>query len=371
MALRVLVAPDKFKGTLTAREAANAIATGWRKIRPQDELDLAPISDGGDGFGPILSRALGAKAIRTRTVDAAHRKVTATWWWAAESKTAVIESANIVGLAMLPKGEFHPFDLDTRGLGKVLQAAALKGARRCLVGIGGSATNDGGFGMAEVLGWNFCDQHGEQIQSWPELSQLREVTPPKPKRLIPSVTVAVDVQNRLLGKLGCSRIYGPQKGLTAADMPTAERALRQLAIISRGPSDRNLATEPGSGAAGGLGFGLSQFAGARMKPGFAMIADALDLPARLRRADLVITGEGSLDASTAMGKGVGELALLARDRGVPCLGLAGQVSPTPGLKALFVGLSGLTELTTSRAALRRPEHWLTRLGQLAATRWAT
>ncbi|MFT4689693.1 MAG: glycerate kinase [Limisphaerales bacterium] len=369
MPLRILVAPDKFKGTLTAQEAATAIATGWRAIRPEDEMDLAPISDGGDGFGPILSHALGAKAIRTKTVNAAHQPVTATWWWSEESRTAVIESANIIGLAMLPRDRFHPFELDTQGLAKVLHAAAKKGARRCLVGIGGSATNDGGFGMAQALGWQFQDCDGELIHSWPELSKLQRVTAPKPKRIIPSITVAVDVQNRLLGKLGCSRIYGPQKGLLEADMPGAERALRRLAKVSRGTSERNLANEPGSGAAGGLGFGLCQFASAQMKPGFAMIADALKLRARLRRADLVITGEGSLDDSTAMGKGVGELALMAQSCSVPILGLAGQISSTPKLSKLFARLSGLTEITSSSAALSRPQYWLTRLANDAARQW--
>ena len=148
MPLKVLIIPDKFKGTLTAREAAETIARGWRKIRPEDTLELLPMSDGGDGFGEVMGKLINARIQTTPTVDAAHRPCQSQWWWEPKTKTAIIESARVIGLAMLPPGKFHPFALDTFGLGKVIQAAARKGAKRCLVGIGGSATNDGGFGMA-------------------------------------------------------------------------------------------------------------------------------------------------------------------------------------------------------------------------------
>ncbi len=369
MSLRILVAPDKFKGTLTADEAAEAIVRGWKKARPEDAFDLAPISDGGDGFGPILSKALEAKAVRTKTVDAAHREVTATWWWNATSKTAVIESANIIGLAMLPRGKFHPFDLDTEGLGRVMRAVARKGARRCFVGIGGSATNDGGFGMARVLGWQFLNADDREITRWTELHSLRKIVSPKPRRLVPSVTVAVDVQNKLLGRLGCSRVYGPQKGLEPDDMKPAERALKGLAKGVDAFSRKELAEAEGAGAAGGLGFGLTAFAGAKMRPGFELIAQTLKLRQRLRRADLVLTGEGSLDASTAMGKGVGELALLARECGVACGGLAGHVSPTKSLSRLFQFHDRITGITGSKSAMKRPAHWLAEVSRRAAARF--
>ena len=144
MPLRILLIPDKFKGTLSAGAAARAIAKGWHKARRQDSLDLLPMTDGGDGFGEVMSVLLCARIQRLGTVDAAHRPCSARWWWEPRTKTAIIESAAIVGLAMLPPGRFHPFELDTFGLGAVLRAAAAKGARRCLMGIGGSATNDGG-----------------------------------------------------------------------------------------------------------------------------------------------------------------------------------------------------------------------------------
>src|SRR6266545_2142160 len=168
MPLKVLIAPDKFKGTLSAGEAATAIADGWRKVRPKDELDLLPISDGGDGFGEVISALLRAKPQTVKTEDAAHRPCEATWWWEAKTKTAIVESARVIGLAMLPPGKFHPFELDTFGLGAVLRAAQEKAAKQILIGIGGSATNDGGFGLARSLEWRFVDNHGHPVERWTE-----------------------------------------------------------------------------------------------------------------------------------------------------------------------------------------------------------
>ena len=170
--MKVLIAPDKFKGTLSARAAAESIARGWRMARPDDTLELQPISDGGDGFGELTSAALGARPQSIGTVDAAHRPCTATWWWDAKTKTALIESANVVGLAMLPRGRFHPFDLDTFGLAKILRAATRRGAAKIIIGIGGSATNDGGFGLARALGWIFLDDDGNPILKWTDLRRL-------------------------------------------------------------------------------------------------------------------------------------------------------------------------------------------------------
>ena len=366
MSLRVLIAPDKFKGTLTAHAAAEAIAAGWRKARPADRLTLLPISDGGDGFGEILSAALGAKLQRVRTVDAAHRPLEGVWWWDVKSKTAVIESANIIGLAMLPPKQFHPFQLDTFGLAAVLQAAAKKGARRCFVGIGGSATNDGGAGLARGLGWQFFNGREEELFRWTHFQQLHRMVLPKRRKLFPHLTVAVDVQNKLLGARGCSRVYGPQKGLRPEEFPSAERALRRLANLVKTQLGRDLAGVPGTGAAGGLGFGLSAFAGAKLESGFDLIARHAKLEAHLRSADLVITGEGSLDRSTLMGKGPGEIATRCRARKLPCLGLGGVVQDEAVLRKWFQSASGLTQLTTPELAKADAARWLATLAEHVA-----
>ncbi|MEY2410031.1 MAG: glycerate 2-kinase, partial [Verrucomicrobiota bacterium] len=204
MPLRVLVVPDKFKGTLSAAEATDAIARGWRAARPDDTLELLPMSDGGDGFGEVIGRLLNAEAQSVKTVDAANRPLEALWWWHDASRTAVIESARIIGLTMLPHGRFHPFELDTRGLGPVLQAAAERGAQRCLIGVGGSATNDAGFGVARALGWQFFNAHEEPLSRWSELYSLAVIRPPERVQWFDELIVAVDVQNPLLGPMGCS-----------------------------------------------------------------------------------------------------------------------------------------------------------------------
>jgi len=366
VALRVLIAPDKFKGTLSAAAAARAIARGWKRTRPGDCLELFPISDGGDGFGEVLGRLLGARRRRTRTVNAAGEPCRAPWWWAARSQTAVVESAGVVGLAMLPRGRFHPFALDTRGLGRVLRAVAARGARDCILGIGGSATNDGGFGLARALGWRFLDRTGRELERWTDLERLARLVPPLGPRLFRSLMVAVDVRNPLLGARGATRVYGPQKGLRRGDYPRAERCLRRLALVGRRFCGRALAAQPGAGAAGGLGFGLALFLGARLAPGFELLAQRGALERRLRRTDLVITGEGAMDRSTLMGKGVGELAVRCQQRGIPCLALAGTVVRSAELARRFTAVHALTDVTSHAAAQTRAAFWLERLAQQAA-----
>jgi glycerate kinase len=367
MPLHVLIIPDKFKGTLTARAAAEAIARGWRRARPQDVLELLPMSDGGDGFGEVLGPALGAKVQKVSAIDAAHRPCVVEWWWEPKTKTAIFESAKVVGLAMLPPGQFHPFELDSFGLGLVVRAMAARGARRCLMGIGGSATNDGGFGLARALGWKFLDRQQNLIERWTALDKLESIAPPRRRRCFREVLVAVDVQNRLLGPKGASRVYGPQKGLRSQDFPQAERCLRRLAQVVKTSLGRDFAREPGVGAAGGLGFGLPAFAGATLQPGFELFARNAALEQRLPRANLVITGEGSLDESTLMGKGVGQLARWCRRLNIPCLGLAGTVSAAARKKQLFNSTHALTDLTTVERAKAKPAYWLERLGRLCGT----
>jgi len=370
MALKVLIIPDKFKGTLTAQQAADAIAAGWRTARPQDDLELLPMSDGGDGFGQILSSLLHAEPQPVKTVDAAHRPCEAYWWWHESTETAIVEAAQAAGLAQLPVGKYHPFELDTEGFGEVLKAAAAKGATRCLAGIGGSATNDAGFGMARALGWQFFGKHDEKIVRWTELRKLVQIRPPDTTKLFNEFVVAVDVQNPLLGPNGCTRVYGPQKGLRPDDFEFAERCLEQLEEILAKELHVAGAAEPGAGAAGGLGFGLRCFAGARLEPGFALFARQANLRQRLQKAQLVVTGEGAIDSSTLMGKGVGELARLCGEVGVPCIGLGGVLVEAEGAKSLFTGAHGIVPASASREeALRRPADCLERLASKVAGAW--
>lgn len=368
--MNVLICPDKFKGTLTAEEAATAIARGWKQARPKDRLTLLPVSDGGDGFGAIMARMLKARPVKLKTVNAAHEPIESFWWWEPKSKTAIIESAGIIGLAMLPKGKFHPFDLNTFGLGAALLAAAKKGARKALIGIGGSATNDAGFGLARALGWKFLARDGTEIIEWLKLDRLSKVFRPVGRPLIPSITVAVDVKNPLLGTRGCSQVYGPQKGLRPQDMKPSEAALSRLARVLKQQHDLGDLREPGTGAAGGLGFGLSVFAGAQLKPGFDLVARRAGLKQLIREADLVITGEGALDRQTLMGKGVGEIAVISRRAKKPCFGLAGFVEDPKRAARLFSRTGALLELTDKESALAESAFWLERLAKTVAQKIA-
>lgn len=368
MPLKALILPDKFKGTLTAKAAAEAIAKGWCKARPDDSLELLPMSDGGDGFGEVMGSLLQAKVQTVRTVDAASRACTARWWWESKTKTAVIESATIIGLAMLPLRQFHPFALDTFGLGAALKAVAAKGAVTCLMGIGGSATNDGGFGLARSLGWKFLDQAGQPIEQWIGLDKLAHIQAPRRLRRFNELIVAVDVENAFLGPRGATRVYGPQKGLRPEDFNRAECALRRLVQVAKKDLKANFARKPGCGAAGGLGFGLATFLGARLEAGFDRFASQAVLERRLRWADLVITGEGAIDDSTLMGKGVGQIALRCRKLRIPCIGLAGVVS-APSPHKIFTKTYALTSMTTTMQAKTRAAIWLERLAEHAGQTW--
>jgi glycerate kinase len=303
----------------------------------------------------------------TRTVDAAHRSCRAKWWWEAKTKTAIIESAAAIGLAMLPHRRFHPFELDTFGLGKFMDAAVHKGAARCLIGIGGSATNDAGFGLARALGWEFLDRDGAVIEKWTDLAQLQHVKPPRKRRWFKELLVAVDVQNPLLGKRGATRVYGPQKGLRAEDFETAERCFQRLAVVTKTELGLDFGKAPGAGAAGGLGFGLATFAGGKLEPGFDLFARQSKLDRHLGETDLVITGEGCIDHSTLMGKGVGEIARKCKELKIPCIAVAGVVHSDPHLRRAFCRVHALLDITTARQAKSKPEYWLERLvSQLAA-----
>lgn len=364
--LNVLIIPDKFKGTLSAMAAAKAIARGWRGVRPKDKLKLLPMSDGGDGFGELMGKRLGARARLAKTLDAAHRSCTASWWCEAESKTVLIDSSRVIGLAMLPPGRFHPFELDTFGLGILLRRAARRGTKHCLVGIGGSATNDGGFGLARALGWIFCDATGTPIERWTELGSLTHLRPPMQRCLIEDITIAVDVDNPLLGPCGATRVYGPQKGLRSLDFKRAESCLQRLAQVVRRELGHDFARIKGAGAGGGLGFGFLAFSGARLVPGFDLFATQAGVEAHLSAADLVVTGEGALDQSTLMGKGVGKVAKRCRRLGIPCIGLAGIDSDEVATGKAFTRTHALRDLTTIQEAKAQPAYWLERLAAAAA-----
>jgi len=342
MSLRILIVPDKFKGTLTARQAAAAIAKGWREVRPDDSIEELPMTDGGDGFGEVLGPMLKARRKTCVTVDSVGRAREAVWWLEPDTATAIVETAQVIGLALLPAGKYHPFQLDTFGIGAVFRQAKQAGARRLYAGLGGSSTNDGGFGLARSLGWKFLDARGTELRMWTELDQLARVEAPLQSVGFAELILAVDVANPLLGAEGASRIYGPQKGLGAGDLLKAEACLGRLAEIMKILTDEDFSLQAGAGAAGGLGFGLKAFCGGTFQSGGDIFATLSRLEQRIQEADLILTAEGALDAQTLMGKGVGVIAEAAARAGKRCLCLAGSVSvdllsvPWPNFKSYAI-----------------------------------
>ena len=363
----ILIVPDKFKGTLTARQAAETIAAGWHSARPQDTLELLPMADGGEGFGEILGTRIGAQRQSCTTLDAAGRVHTAFWWYAPDSRTAIVETAQSNGLALLPARHYPPCQLDTYGVGLMLQAAHRAGARRVYAGLGGSATNDGGFGMARALGWRFLDHRDHEITEWTALDQLARMDRPAAALQFDELIIAVDVTNPLLGPQGASRIYGPQKGLRPVDMPMAEAALSRLAAAVRDLCGEDIAACPGAGAAGGLGFGLRAFCRGRFESGAVIFAALAQLSARVAQADIIITAEGALDEQSLMGKGVGAIAGAAAEAHKPCICLAGSI--TAGLSAPWPRFSAyaiVPQIAEFTRAMAEPEACLQQLAYSVA-----
>lgn len=363
--MRVLLAVDKFKGTLRADEVAEVIAHGWNAIRPKDKLIPFPVSDGGDGFGEILGRIRGAKRYVQSIRDAAGRKIKSHWWLDRKTKVAVIESASSIGLALLPRGRFHPFELDTTGLGMVLNEVLRHSPKKILIGLGGSATNDGGFGMARALGWRFLDRQGRELKVWTELGVLSKIQVPEKTGLLPEVIIASDCKNPFLGPKGATRIYGPQKGLRPKDLPVADSKLASLAKVFQKQFGKNHHETEGAGAAGGLGFGILGFLNGRIVSGFKVFSDASGFSEAIKKSDLVISAEGSIDASSLMGKAVGEVLKSAKMNRKPVVLLGGRVAlKTFPAQVLFA--RGLTDLTSVEQAMSTPRPYLKLLGSLAA-----
>jgi len=306
--MRVLIAPDKFAGTLTAVEAAEAIADGWARRAPADELDLAPMSDGGPGFVDVLSAALGG-FLQGVTVTGPHGDPTPGTILLV-GDTAYVESAQACGLPLTRDAE----KATTVGVGELVRAAVEAGARRVVVGLGGSGTNDGGAGLLAALG---AEPYDALARGPLGLADLDSVQLP---RLDVELVAATDVDNPLTGLFGATKTYGPQKGLAEDRLPAIDGLLQRLADAT----DRRIALEKGAGAAGGLGFALLLL-GARRASGLELVAEALDLEARARRSDLVITGEGAFDFSSRSGKVPYGVAAVAAEALRPCIALAGQV----------------------------------------------
>jgi glycerate 2-kinase len=335
--MRVLIVPDSFKESLSARDAAEAMARGVRRWADESgmkvEIDLCPVADGGEGTVDAVCADARAEQRSARVTGPLGEQVEAAWAVLEGSdgaKTGVIETASCAGMMLVPRGRRDPTRTTTRGLGELLVEAVRADCQSVLVGLGSSSTTDGGIGVATALGWRFLDADGDEIApTGGGLLHLARVLPPNAPTLGSEVIALCDVDNPLLGEHGSARVFARQKGASDAQIEELERGLAKLVRCLREAGVECDPTAPGAGAAGGLGFGLWTFAGATLAPGARTILDVVGFGERLARADVVITGEGRLDATTLRGKAVFEVARRGREAGVPVIALVGTTEEGP------------------------------------------
>jgi glycerate kinase len=342
--MRIVVAPDKFKGCLAAPQVCDAIAAGIRSVRPDAEIDLCPVADGGEGtVAALVAATSGRFETRRVTGPLPEMKVDATFGVLGDGGTAVVEMAAASGLALLKPEDRDPLATTTFGTGQLLLEAAKLGVTHILLGIGGSATIDAGIGCAQACGLPVILRGGGPVSPTEPLCgrDLPDVALVKHGRGSPvervRITVACDVTNPLFGPDGAAPVFGPQKGATPQQVIALDRELEMLAIRT-GKSDA--AKTPGAGAAGGLGFGMLAFFGATLRPGVDIVLDAVDLRGRLLAADLCITGEGRLDAQSLSGKAPVGVARVCKDLGVPCVAIVGAV----GVGAYAARAEGISQV---------------------------
>jgi len=337
LAVRILIAPDKFKGALNAREIAENIAAGLLDIFPDAQIELVPMADGGEGTAEAICDARGCSWLECKAHDPLGREIEGRYGWIDWERLAVMEMSEAAGMRRLSESERDPIRATTFGVGEMILDASRRGAKEIVIGLGGSATNDGGFGMARALGFRFDFEQEQEDVRVTDLLKLKKIEKPRHFEL-PKIIAAVDVKNPLLGENGATRVFGPQKGASKGDLDKLDCALTKLADIVARKFGFDYRNEAGTGAAGGLGFGLLSFCGATIRPGFEVVAEAVGLERKMKDADLVITGEGSLDRQTLEGKTPAGVARLARKLHKPVFAIVGRACEDPELRKIFDGI---------------------------------
>ncbi|HLP30926.1 MAG TPA: glycerate kinase [Geothrix sp.] len=324
--MRIIVAPDSFKGSVSALGVAEAMARGIHAVFPDADVLKVPIADGGEGTVEALVAATGGRLMHTDVRGPLGDPVRAHWGISGDGTTAFLEMASASGLPLISKERRDPRVTSTFGTGELVKAALDAGLRKLVLGIGGSATNDGGAGMARALGVRFLDAEGRDLpEGGAALARLARVdlSDLDPRLAECALLVACDVDNPLCGPRGASAVYGPQKGATPEMVAELDAALGMFAKIAAQTTGREVALRPGAGAAGGLGAGLLFFTPASLRPGVAIVLETTGFEALVQGADLVLTGEGRTDFQTAMGKAPVGVAAVARRHGVPVVCLSG------------------------------------------------
>ncbi|PIY32650.1 MAG: glycerate kinase [Candidatus Infernicultor aquiphilus] len=323
--MKIVVAPDSFKGSLTAIEVSDAIEKGIREVFPEAEIIKIPMADGGDGTVQCLVNATGGKILEEKVIGPLGNEVWAFYGILGDRKTAIVEMAAASGLTLVPENKRDPLITTTYGTGQLIKAALNQGCRKMIIGIGGSATNDGGAGMVQALGTKLLDKDGEEIGfGGGELKKIVKIDISCMDKRLSDIKVlaASDVNNPLCGPQGASRIYGPQKGATPEIIEELDESLAYFAELIKRDLHKDIKDIPGAGAAGGLGASLIAFLNAEFRPGIEIMIEAVKLEQAIKDADLVITGEGKIDSQTIYGKAPIGVAKIAKKHNIPVVAVA-------------------------------------------------
>lgn len=354
--MRAVIAMDSFKGSISSLEAGEAVKKGILSVYPEGEISVLPVADGGEGTVDALVQGMRWNRVRISVTGPMGKTVKAEYGISGDGKTAVMEMAAAAGLTLLAKEERNPLAATTYGVGEMIADAVQRGCRRFLIGIGGSATNDGGAGMLQALGFGLLDEEGKQISRGAQgLAELTHITKDKVLPQLEACTfrIACDVTNPLCGEQGCSKIYGAQKGADETMQKTMDAWLLNYAEIVQKCLGKDCRNVPGAGAAGGLGFGFLAFTHGVLEPGISVVLEEIGLESLLKEADIVITGEGQLDGQTAMGKAPAGVAALAKKYGKPVIAFSGAVTKdaeachAQGIDAFFPALRRICTLETA------------------------
>lgn len=324
--MKITIAMDSFKGSLSSIEAGKAVEAGIHRVYPQAEINVRPLADGGEGTAYALTTGMGGEWITMEATGPLGKPVSCSYGIIRDSQTAIIEMSAAAGITLVPEAERNPLHTTTYGVGEMIADAIERGCRKFLVGIGGSATNDGGIGMLQALGFGFLSKEGKQVPYGAKgLSELVRI---KDDNVIPqlaecSFRIACDVTNPLCGEQGCSAVYGPQKGADPAMIKQMDQWLADYAALAKETYPNADGRHPGTGAAGGLGFAFLTFANAVLASGITIVLDETHLSNDIMDSDMVITGEGRLDGQTVMGKAPIGVAKLAKEYGKPVIAFCG------------------------------------------------
>jgi glycerate kinase len=375
--IRFLIACDSFKGSASSKQVGEAIREGILRVMPSAQVEVVPVADGGEGTVQALVDATGGRLVTVTVTNPIGEKVEATFGILGDGQTAVIEMAAASGLTLIPPEKRNPWVTTTYGTGELIKAALEHGCRKIIIGIGGSATNDAGAGMAQALGVKLLDEDGNQIGfGGGELGRLRRIDMSGLDKRASEVEfiVACDVDNPLTGERGASYVYAPQKGATPEMLPKLDSNLRHFAEIVRQQLGIDVEHVPGAGAAGGLGAGLMAFLKAKLKRGTEIVFELVKLEEKIASADIVITGEGQIDAQTVFGKTPIGVAKLAKRYGKPVIAIAGSIGEgadsvhSHGIDAIF---SIINRPMPLEQAMRNVEALLTSAGEQLARLIAT